>query len=219
MLAAIGGVLPLLLLLLLGLSLRAIDSIGQRPMIVDFIPIPEPTPTPPEQAVKPQPRHLPGSAAPAPAPLVPPPAPVPVVPNPVAPAPAPPAMSALDGSGTASDGNGGTGGTGTSGRGSGGSTLVLASWAKVPGDRELMPYNPQRAQIEAVNGTVLLRCHVLRTKRVSKCRVTEESPPGYGFGDAALAASRDFRMNPPLRDGIPYEEAWIEVPVAFNNRR
>jgi TonB family protein len=49
--------------------------------------------------------------------------------------------------------------------------------------------------------------------------VVSESPPGYGFGSAALAAARSFRINPPMRDGRIDEAAWVGIPVSFNNRR
>jgi hypothetical protein len=146
------------------------------------------------------------------------------MPDPVA-VPAP-ATAPDPGSGTAAAGNGvasGDGGAGTGGAGAGGSGtgggLLPASWAVVPGYRELAPHNPPRARIDRINGTVLLACHGTAAMRLRDCRVVYETPRGYGFGEAGLAATPSFRINPPMRDGRSDESAWIGIPVSFNNHR
>jgi protein TonB len=97
-------------------------------------------------------------------------------------------------------------------------SFVPASWVVLAGDREIAPFDPPRAKWEHVSGQVLLSCRVLRTKRVTDCRVLQEKPRGWGFGKAAIGASAGFQMNPPMHDGEVDEVSRIEIPVAFNDR-
>lgn len=213
-------------LLALGFSLRAIEAFRQSPMLVDLIPAP--VPPPPPEPLRPQPRAPLHDmrAAPEPAPRAPGPPPTvadaTIVPS-AAPAPAP-APVAADGSGVAGVGTGAGGGNGAGagGSGSGGRGLPVfrpASWAVVPGTPELEPFNPPLARQRSVNGTVLLSCHVLRSRRLADCRVVRERPRGYGFGQAGLNASRTFLVDPPMRGEAVLENEWVEIPIAFNNRR
>jgi TonB family protein len=219
-LLALGlSVLPLWLLFR-SLSVVTIEATRQAPVMIDLIPLPAPTPPPPEPV--PPARRLAQrlSAAPAPA-SAPPAAPDPTIVT--TPAPPPAAPGPDDGAGTAGtgigSGSGGKGGGSGDGGAPAGPVFTPASWAVVPGTPEIMPFDPPRAMRERVNGQVLLRCNVLRTRKLTNCRVVEERPRGYGFGRAALGASRVFLMNPPTRDGVPEEKAWVEIPVAFNHRR
>lgn len=202
------------------LTVRTIEAIRQSPVMIELLPLPDPVPPPPpvtEPARRPA-NHV--SAAPAPA--SPPPA-APDATIVTTPAPPPAAPGPVEGSGTAGSGIGtGSGGKG-GGSGDGGALagplLIPASWAVVPGNPELMPFDPPRAMRERVNGQVLLRCNVLASRKLANCRVAGERPRGYGFGQAALGASRSFLMNPPTRDGVADEKLWVEIPVAFNHRR
>lgn len=221
-----GGIL----LFVFGLSLRMVPAELPRSTLVDFIPLPPPEPQPqPEVRTE---THGASDPAPAPAPQ---PRPAGAAPMPVeatvVPTPAPAlAPSVGDGSGaaTAGPGAGGGNGTGNGGAGSGGTgtgaapgppAFVPASWVTMPGTPELTPFNPSKARIEQVNGRVLLKCNVLVSRQLANCRVVREAPRGYWFGNAALAASRTFRVNPPMRGGVVLDKEWVEIPVAFNNRR
>lgn len=223
-LALLFGALPLAALLL-GLSMRAIERMHPLPQILDVTLLPEPRPEPspePKRVTPPEhPELRSRPAAPAAAPAIA--APAPVVTVPAAAIPAPPVTSPADGSGTGTANGSGTGGNGSGGSGAGGvpaaPAFTPASWVFRPGNREIMPYDPPAAWRERVNGRVVLSCNVLRSTRVANCRVVDERPRGYGFGYAAVAASRTFRLNPPARNGIPDETAWVEIPVAFNHKR
>jgi TonB family protein len=229
LLAALASAV-LLVMLLYGLSGRAIEAMRQMPLLVQLLPEPQPTPAvpppppPPSRAMeKVRPERAAAVAAPAPV-AAPPPASVvdrtPVAEAIPAPASAPVASTGSSvGSGSASgSGGSGTGGNGAGGFGTGGG-LLPPSWVVVPGYRELAPHNPGIARNEKINGTVLLACHGTARKRLTGCRVVYESPKGYGFGEAGLASARSFRINPPMRDGRIDEAAWIGIPVSFNNKR
>lgn len=48
----------------------------------------------------------------------------------------------------------------------------------------------------AIGGRVTLECVVRSNGRLTDCRVIEENPAGYGFGEAALNAARETRVSP-----------------------
>lgn len=227
LLAALASAI-LVLMLLYGLSGRAIEAMRQMPLLVQLLPEAQPThavpppPLPSRPVEKVRPERAAAAAA-APASAAPPASVVDRTPAPEAtPAPAS-APVASTGSGAGAGSASGSGGSGTSGNGAGGAGtgggLLPPSWVVVPGYRELAPHNPGIARNEKINGTVLLACHGTARKRLTGCRVVYESPKGYGFGEAGLASAPSFRINPPMRDGRIDEAAWIGIPVSFNNKR
>lgn len=215
-----------LVLLILGLSIQTVQQLRERQMSVDLIPLP-PTP-PPQEQPKPAPAK-PAERAAAPAPAAPRPASLvdqstPIVPQP---APQPPAAD-VSGTGTSTSPGTGAGGNGLGGNGTGPGMggaapspplRTAASWIYKPDSEDLRPYNPPRADADDVTGEVILSCRVLRTRKVTDCRVASERPRGYGFGRAALQASGMFRLRPPTINGEPDEKQRVEIPVTFNNRR
>jgi protein TonB len=68
------------------------------------------------------------------------------------------------------------------------------------------PATPVR-DVEAVGartvreGVVTLECTVLQDGRVSRCVVLSETPPGQGFGEAALRKARQARLSPQNAGG------------------
>jgi protein TonB len=221
-LAALVTAIPLFLLLL-GLSIKTAQAIRESRLSVDLIEIPPP---PPPELPRPAQAHPAERAA---APAAAQARPASLVDQSRTPLEAPPAPAAADAS-AAGTGEGlgtGLGGDGPGGNGDGaiGGTVARvpvrgeASWIYKPDNAALMPFSPQRAGVEGVNGQVLLTCRVLRNRRVADCRVASERPRGYGFGRAAVEASRTFRLNPPTLDGEPDEARRVAIPVSFNNRR
>jgi protein TonB len=78
---------------------------------------------------------------------------------------------------------------------------------------ELRRLHPPAAFRQRIGGRATLSCRIRIDTRLEACRVIEESPPGMGFGQAALEASAYFRFQPPTRDGVSVEghEAPITV--------
>jgi len=219
---AAGVTAAALALLAFGLSMRAIRTIERVPLIVDLLPAEERIPPP--EPVRSPPKHEMQHSARAPAPArLPAAAPTQRMETTFVPT-APPAPPAADGSGAAGTGTGAGGdGDGPGGGGPGGNprrvTMRPAGWVVEPGTPELLPFNPPKAARERVNGTVVLSCHVLRTRRLKDCRVVTERPRGYGFGRAGLNAAGTFQVNPPMLGDVPLENERVEIPIAFNNRR
>lgn len=61
-------------------------------------------------------------------------------------------------------------------------------------------YYPRRAAERGMEGQVVLDCLVDVTGALG-CAIVSETPRNWGFGEAALRISRDYRMSPAMRDG------------------
>jgi periplasmic protein TonB len=75
-------------------------------------------------------------------------------------------------------------------------------WVEQPGAQDFARWYPQRALDANVGGRVTIDCLVGAEGRLS-CTVVSEEPLDYGFGDATLAISREFRLAPQTTNGTP----------------
>jgi protein TonB len=84
------------------------------------------------------------------------------------------------------------------------------TWVRRP--RDLARYYPRRALERGIQGEVLLSC-LVTTRGALACSVASESPPNWGFGEAALRIAGDHRMVPATADGRPTEARYrMRVP-------
>jgi len=81
-------------------------------------------------------------------------------------------------------------------------TIVDPEWVRVP--RNLARYYPARALDRGMEGSVTLNC-LVTTVGALNCAVVSETPANWGFGDAALRISRDYRMVPATQGGEAIE--------------
>jgi len=89
-------------------------------------------------------------------------------------------------------------------------TIVRPHWLRQPDN--LAPLYPARALAREKSGLVSLDC-IVRTDGNLACRVAQETPTGWGFGDAALRISQTYQMEPASRDGAPVEARYtLRVP-------
>ncbi len=88
-------------------------------------------------------------------------------------------------------------------------------WIRQPSGEQLMRAYPQRALRAEVAGTAALTCVVQTSGAVSGCVVTAELPGGYGFGRAAQALSREFRISPRTVDGQAVDGARVNINLRF----
>lgn len=80
--------------------------------------------------------------------------------------------------------------------GAGGVTSPV--WTRTPA-----PLYPERALRRGVDeGEVALQCQALASGRLGVCEVLNESPAGAGFAEAALASTRQARVEPRRIDGV-----------------
>lgn len=83
-------------------------------------------------------------------------------------------------------------------------------WLRQP--RDLESYYPTRALARDIPGQVVLDCMVDVSGGLN-CSVVSETPANWGFGQAALRISRDYRMVPAMRDGQAVEGRYrMRVP-------
>jgi len=89
-----------------------------------------------------------------------------------------------------------------------------AGWKAKPDGMDLQRFYPERAQRRNVSGSARIECGLSAEGVLHDCRVLSETPPGMGFGDAALKTTVLFQMAPATHDGQPIESAVI-IPVRF----
>jgi protein TonB len=90
------------------------------------------------------------------------------------------------------------------------SEITNPRWLRQP--RDLARYYPPRALARELPGVVSLDC-LVDINGALHCSVLSETPTGWGFGDAALRISRDYRMAPAMRDGRAVEGRYrMRVP-------
>lgn len=88
--------------------------------------------------------------------------------------------------------------------------ITNPAWLRRPVN--LNRYYPARALERGVEGDVLLDC-LVSTRGALDCSVVSETPPGWGFAEAARRMSRDHLMVPASRDGMPVEGRYrMRVP-------
>lgn len=82
------------------------------------------------------------------------------------------------------------------------SLLTGLVWLEQPRARDYARLYPRSAQDGNIQARVTLDCTVLEDGRMD-CVVTNEDPPGQGFGAATLELSRLFRVGPTTTAGEP----------------
>lgn len=87
-------------------------------------------------------------------------------------------------------------------------------WLQRPSSQDFNRYYPQRALDREQEGRVVLDCLVDANGRIS-CTVASEDPSGWGFGEAALRISRNFRAAAQTSDGRPTSGGRTRVPISF----
>jgi protein TonB len=88
-------------------------------------------------------------------------------------------------------------------------------WSHRPDADDLARLYPDRASRMSVNGHTVMVCTVNVNGTVGDCEVTGENPPDYGFGSAALAASKLFKMKPMSRDGVPVAGGHVTIGMVW----
>lgn len=90
------------------------------------------------------------------------------------------------------------------------------TWLRKPSGAELERIYPRRAMELEKSGGATLMCTVAASGSVGGCSVIDESPKGLGFGEAAMAAAKFFKLNPRTVDGDVVEGAKVRIPLVFN---
>ncbi|HWE47978.1 MAG TPA: energy transducer TonB [Caulobacteraceae bacterium] len=90
--------------------------------------------------------------------------------------------------------------------------VVAAQWLNQPSSDDLRwayPYSTAKGS----GGYASMTCVVRDDGTLSDCRVVGETPPGRGFGSAALQLVPKYRMKPEDSDGTSVAGATVVVPI------
>lgn len=89
-------------------------------------------------------------------------------------------------------------------------------WAALPSGEDFMVGYPRAAADAGVRqARVVLTCTVGDGGQLTDCALTNEEPPGLGFGPAALALSNSFKVRPWTVEGLPSVGGKIKVPIRY----
>jgi len=88
--------------------------------------------------------------------------------------------------------------------------ITNPDWAERPSGADVARLFPHRALEQGVSGRSVIGCRVTDEGRLEACRVEEEEPQGYGFGESALAMAEHFRMTSGHGGGR------VNIPVTWN---
>lgn len=90
-------------------------------------------------------------------------------------------------------------------------------WRRQPTGDDIARYYPEAAQQKHVTGRVVIACLVALDGQLTGCKTVSESPPGWGFGEAAGRLSGQFRMWPRTIDGQPVDSGQVRIPIMFSD--
>jgi periplasmic protein TonB len=90
-------------------------------------------------------------------------------------------------------------------------------WIREPNARDFARFYPDRALDDGRSGRVTLDCVIAGSGRLD-CSVAQESPGGYGFGEAALGISRQVRVDTDLPGGGNAAGRRLRLPLSFQAR-
>lgn len=93
--------------------------------------------------------------------------------------------------------------------------ITRANWIRQPTAEQMDRAFPDRAIQRGVSGSASLNCLVEVSGRVTDCRVTHETPGGYGFGRAAKSVSRYFQISPQTVNGSA-QSSRVAMTLRFN---
>ena len=90
--------------------------------------------------------------------------------------------------------------------------ITKPDWISIP---NVARFVPKIAYEQHQSGRAILRCKITAAGTLERCVATVETPPGMGFGEAALLAAPSFKMKPLTKDGEPVDGKYINIPVVF----
>lgn len=86
---------------------------------------------------------------------------------------------------------------GAPGEAAAGAAMPELEFAERPSFEDFARFYPTPAMRQDVDGRVVLRCKVTPGGRLDACWVKDETPPEFGFGEAALTIAQRMRLVPP----------------------
>ena len=97
-------------------------------------------------------------------------------------------------------------------------SITNPRWMRKPTGEQLMDLYPPEALARGESGAVTLDCVVIVDGALN-CEIASETPPGMGFGRAALGAARRLKLAPDAEDAQPTYGRHIRIPMRFDPPR
>ena len=94
-------------------------------------------------------------------------------------------------------------------------TAKDTTWMQLPRSGDYMRSFPTRARLEHVGGRATIRCTITFNGRLTDCRVLSETPPGYGFGPAAIDLAHHMRITPATNSGQSLAGQTLDLPFSM----
>ncbi|GAA0622236.1 hypothetical protein GCM10009422_17750 [Brevundimonas kwangchunensis] len=77
---------------------------------------------------------------------------------------------------------------------------------------------PFVARSRGINGQAVISCVIGTDTRLRNCRVLRETPGSLGFGEAGVKLAREYRYQPPMRDGRAVEGHVVTFSVDYQRQ-
>lgn len=97
----------------------------------------------------------------------------------------------------------------------GAAVIADPDWRERPDSQSYERFFPEEALLNDTSGVVDLDCLVIAGDALA-CRIEQEEPTGWSFGQAAMNLSREFRIEPRIR-GAPSLGRRVHVRIPFNS--
>ena len=94
-------------------------------------------------------------------------------------------------------------------------TLGEVTFHSMPKAQPGAQFYPAEALKARVDGHATVVCTVQMSGDLTACAITEETPPGYGFGAKVLETAQSIRIYGLSKYGAPTPGRQIEVPIKF----
>jgi TonB family protein len=91
---------------------------------------------------------------------------------------------------------------------------VDPAWVKKPTAEDIFGVWPIEAMKQQKPGRAVIACHVNTLGKAYDCQVVEETPPGLGFGMAALALAPQLLFKPATLNGEPVDSE-VRIPISW----
>jgi TonB family protein len=95
------------------------------------------------------------------------------------------------------------------------SLIAAPDWIRRPTGEDFAHYYPTKALRAEVTGRAVLSCEVTAEGALAGCKVLEDFPANFGFGEAVLKMAPLFRMRPITKDGQPVAGGVVRIPIRF----
>lgn len=93
----------------------------------------------------------------------------------------------------------------------------LPKWAKTPSAEDMAKAYPPEASKANLAGSGVIECVVDTGGEMKDCVVVSETPPGQGFGPAALSIAGKFTLPTKAPSGATTVGRTVRVPIRWRN--